>query len=114
MSASGEVLLEDGKPVLKENNVECFGNYNPVTKKFNFKNEIYRFVTTYNKNYIDQWNQSVATSGGSNYISTEILVGLHIQKDFYGNGYTINMHNLTYPTEIIEVVVMERLYLFLI
>lgn len=103
MSSSGEVLLEDGKPIVKENNVECFGNYNLVTKKFNFKNEIYRFVTTYNKNYIDQWNQSVATSGGSNYISTEILVGLHIQKNFYGNGYTINMHNLTYPTEIIEV-----------
>lgn len=103
MSSSGEVLLEDGKPIVKENNVECFGNYNLVTKKFNFKNEIYRFVTTYNKNYIDQWNQSVATSGGSNYITTEILVGLHIQKDFYGNGYTINMHNLTYPTEIIEV-----------
>lgn len=83
------------------NNVVCFGNYNEKTKKFNFKNEIYKFTTTYNKSFIEQWNNYIKQEGGTNFISDQIMVGLHVQKDFYGNGYTVNMHNLTYPSEFI-------------
>ncbi len=75
-----------------------FGNYDEKAKKFNFENEVYRFTTTYNKNFIDQWNQYISSKNGKNFITTDILVGLHVQKDFYGNGYSINMHNLTFPT----------------
>ena len=75
-----------------------FGNYNEKTKKFNFSEEVYRFTTTYNKNFIDQWNEYIKSQNGKNFISTDVLAGLHVQKNFYGNGYSINMHNLTYPT----------------
>lgn len=89
----------------KDSSVVCFGNYNQNTKSFSFSNEVYKFTTTYNKNYIDQWNEYIRSQGGSNIVSDQINVGLRVQKDFYGNGYTINMHNLTYPSdEIIQVV----------
>ena len=95
------VLDSNGNPLsnlqLKSNNVECFGNYDPKTKKYSFANEVYTFTTTYNKNFIDQWNQFA--SSNSNYSTTtdQISVGLRVQKDFYGNGYTLNLHNLVYP-----------------
>ena len=87
---------------LKANNVECFGNYNFNTKKFNFINEIYDFETTYNDEYIKQWNEFARNNSKYSEISNRVNVGLRIQKDFYGNGYTINLHNLTYPYRVIE------------
>ena len=87
---------------LKQNNIECFGNYNFNTKKFSFSNEIYDFETTYNQEYIKQWNVFSKTNKGYEEITNRVKVGLRIQKDFYGNGYTINMHNLTYPYREIE------------
>lgn len=30
-------------------------------------------------------------------ISDFVNVGVRVQKDFYGNGYTLNMHALAYP-----------------
>ena len=72
---------------------ELFGTYNPRTKKYNFANEVYRFTSTYNTEYIDQYNAK-----NSDKISKDILAGIRVQKDFYGNGYKINLHNLTYPT----------------
>lgn len=76
------------------NNVTLFG----TEGGFNFKNEVYRFPTTYNSEYIEQWNQFAADDSSYSGISSEILAGLHIQKDFYGNGYTLNLHNLCFPT----------------
>lgn len=86
-----------------QNNVELFGTYNDG--KFNFNNEVYRFKTTLCSDYIDQWN-NFAKKDPTNYqaIENEVIAGLHVQKDFYGNGYTINMHNLTYPSSVIETV----------
>ena len=82
----------------KENNVELFGKYNAASKSYNFKNEVYSFETTYNSEYIDQWNE-FAKNNSMIYSPTDknIYVGLRVQKDFYGNGYTLNFHNLTYP-----------------
>lgn len=82
----------------KDDSTVCFGNYNSKTNKFNFENEVYKFTTTYNKNYIDQWNNYIRSNNGNNFVTDQIIVGLRVQKDFYGNGYTINMHNLTFPT----------------
>lgn len=98
----GNVLLDNNKPVLKSNNVECFGNYDSKTKKFNFTNELYSFTTTYNSEYIRQWNEYLTSMGSKNLVSDQVKVGLRVQKDFYGNGYTINMHNLTFPSSRIE------------
>lgn len=99
----GNLVLDGaGKPVLKSNNVECFGNYDVKSKSFNFANEIYSFKTTFNYEYIRQWNEYMARVGSKNTISTAVKAGLRVQKDFYGNGYTINMHNLTFPSSVIE------------
>ncbi|MBE6597198.1 MAG: hypothetical protein E7641_05955 [Ruminococcaceae bacterium] len=90
--------LKDGDGYQKKNaNVECFGNYNSKTGKFSFDQEVYRFTTTYNKNFIEQWNEFVKTNTQYSPITDKVVVGLRVQKDFYGNGYTINLHNLTYP-----------------
>lgn len=98
---AGNVVLENGNPIKKANNIECFGNYNTNTKSFNFKNDLFKFTTTYNSEYIKRWNEYVTSEGSNNTVTTDILVGLNVQKDFYGNGYTINLHNLTFPTDTI-------------
>lgn len=95
--ALGNPVLNGGAPQKKQNNVELFGNYNAATKRWSFDREIYSFTTTYNKNYIDQWNEFAKTNPKYKPISDQVRVGLKIQKDFYGNGYTLNLHNLTYP-----------------
>lgn len=81
---------------LKEN-TKLFGNYDFKTKTFNFNNELYTFTSTYNHTYIDTYNK--AKKGTSGYKEFEPLVkaGIHLTKDLYGNGYTINMSNLCYP-----------------
>ena len=85
------------------NNVSIFGNYDSKTKKFNFSNEIVSLDTTYNSEYIKQWNQFAMYNNQYNTIADNINVGLYVQKDFYGNGYTINFHNLAYPSGYSEV-----------
>jgi len=82
----------------KEKNIELFGKYDANSKTYNFKNEVYSFETTFNSEYIDQWNE-FAKKNSMLYTTTDktIYAGLRVQKDFYGNGYTLNFHNLTYP-----------------
>ena len=115
-SASGEIIclrkslesldnaynFANDQPIsLKENNIELFGNYVKSNKKnsFSFDSDIYRFKTTYNDEFIKQWNDFASSNKEFNSISDEVNVGIRVQKDFYGNGYTLNMHNLTYPYE---------------
>lgn len=95
---NGEVALSNGVPVKKATNVENFGNYNVNSKSCEFSSDVYRTKTTYGTKFIEQWNNDFA-SKASNYstVSDQIVVGLRVQKDFYGNGYTLNLHNLTYP-----------------
>ena len=93
--------------ILKENNnnVELFGTLDK-NNKFNFINEIYSFHTTYNHEFIDKWNYNAMHAANPEPLISDIVyVGLRIQKDLYGNGYTINMHNLTYPTGTSSIVV---------
>ena len=73
------------------------------SKSFNFINELYSFTTSYNKEFIVQWNSYMKQMGSTNFITDKVKVGLRVQKDFYGNGYTINMHNLTFPTSVTEI-----------
>ena len=80
----------------KDNNVTLFGKYNSSSKKYSFNDEIYRFSTTYSNEFIKQWNMFVKTNSQYSEVSDFVNVGIRIQKDFYGNGYTLNLHNLTY------------------
>lgn len=81
-------------PETKKENTEyeLFGNYDEKKGTFNFESEIYEFETTYNHKYIDQVNKET----GSKY-STKVKTGIRVQKDIYGNGYTINENNLAFP-----------------
>ncbi len=65
---------------------------------FAFADEVYRFRTTWNNEFMEQWNAFAATHAQYSAVSDEILAGLRIRKDFYGNGYTLNLHNLCFPT----------------
>lgn len=74
-------------------NIDLFGTYDETTNSFNFENEIYYTESTYNTKFLDDWNED----NPSNQVSTEIKVGIRVQKDFYGNGFSINMNNLCFP-----------------
>ena len=76
----------------KEGNISLFGNYDEKSGTFNFANELVYMETTYNHKFIDDYNSKY----GKN-ISTNIKVGIKAQKDFYGNGFSINMNNLCFP-----------------
>ena len=95
---NGKPVLEKGEPKLINKDVQLFGNYDFKKQTFDFENEIYECPTTYNSRFIEQWNEQIAASDPSQRLSEMIKVGLRVQKDFYGNGYTINMHNLAFPT----------------
>lgn len=109
-SENGEIVVlrksfesADNLKLINENNVELFGNYDANSNTYNFANEVYRFDTTFNKEYIEQWNAFAAKNDNYSPISSKVIAGLHVQKDFYGNGYTINLHNLTYPSQKLNV-----------
>ena len=74
-------------------NIELFGNYDSAKDTFNFNNELYYTETTYNHKFIDDWN----ANNPDKQVSTDIKVGIRVQKDFYGNGFSINMNNLCFP-----------------
>lgn len=86
-----------------DNNVVCFGNYTDG-KKIDFTSDVYSFETTYNQDYIKAWNEFVNSNPSYKKISNRVLAGIRVQKDFYGNGYTINLHNLTFPSSTMDVV----------
>lgn len=86
-----------------DNNVVCFGNYTDG-KKIDFTSDVYSFETTYNQDYIKAWNEFVNSNPRYKKISNRVLAGIRVQKDFYGNGYTINLHNLTFPSSTMDVV----------
>lgn len=91
---NGYLRYEPSSNVKKDESLELFGNYdfnsNDINK-FNFKNEVYTFETTYNHEYLDQLNVD------SNTYKTTLKAAIHLQKDLYGNGYTINANDLCFP-----------------
>lgn len=98
----------DSKGQLIANNVEVFGHYTNRGGNYNFsfeveKDELWDFETTFNQNFIKEWNEFARTNDGYSEITNRVKVGLRVQKDFYGNGFTINMHNLAFPYESQEV-----------
>ena len=98
------ILDANGKSTGAKKNAqtELFGNYS--NGKYSFKNDIYQFETKYNQEYIKQWNEFAKANAGYKTVSNLVNVGIHVTKDFYGNGYTINLHNLTYPYQTMSVI----------
>ena len=80
----------------KSNNTKLFGNYDFRNETFNFNDFIYTQEPKLPTKFIEQFLLSGAGIDGFKY-QEEIKVGVHIQKDFYGNGFIINMHELAYP-----------------
>ena len=80
-----------------EANIELFGNIigydNNGVPNFNFANELYVTETSYSHEFADAYNEANPDTP----LDTDIKVGLRVQKDFYGNGYSINMNNLCFP-----------------
>lgn len=83
----------------KSSDTELFGHYDEASKSFSFADEVYKFTTSYNHDFVDTWNKTQAGQGDYKEASTSINAGIHVQKDFYGNGFTINLHNLAYPSK---------------
>ena len=74
------------------NNTKLFGNFNFSTQTTSFNEEILEVESTFNTEYIDQYNKQKGTSFTKN-----IKVGIEVKKDIYGNGYTINGNELAFP-----------------
>lgn len=78
----------------KDNNTELFGHYDFKNNSFSFENEVYSYETSYNHEYLDLLNKNPDTKDK---YSIRIATGIHVQKDFYGNGYSINTNELAFP-----------------
>ena len=83
------------------NNTVLFGNQKG--NSYSFGNEVYKYKTKFNSEYINQWNKFARSNPNYNQVSDEVIAGLHLKKSLYGNGYTINFHNLAYPKGITEI-----------
>ena len=105
VKSGDKYLVSNGELKRKANNVECFGNYDITKREIDFSSDIYQRRTTYSTKFIEQWNEFAATNSAYRGISDQINVGIRVQKDFYGNGYTLNLHNLTFPYEETPIVV---------
>ena len=89
----------------KSNNTRLFGRLDSENHLKSFKDDIYSYTTTYNHDFLDSWNDKVLNNElNKESVSIKSLAGIHIKGDIYGNGFTINTHNLTYPYAIKDVV----------
>ena len=80
----------------KQQNTRLFGNYNFDTQSFNFNDFLYFQDPKLETKFIDQFLENGKLVENFDY-STQMKIGVRVQKDFYGNGFTINMHELAYP-----------------
>jgi len=76
----------------KSSNTKLFGNLNDKYGKTSFDKEVVYVETKYNHDYIDQLSKSKGKQYNKN-----ICVGIDLKGDLYGNGFTINGHELCYP-----------------
>ena len=100
----GSLVLEAGKPKKRRKNAELFGHYDFSSGSFSFSEDSYCFETTGNREFIDQWNDMAAKDSRFMPLSDQLRAALHIQKDFYGNGYQLDFHDLTYPSSLTQVI----------
>ncbi|MDO5330963.1 MAG: hypothetical protein Q4F15_06085, partial [Bacillota bacterium] len=72
--------------------IRLFGDYDFSTGEFDFSDMIYYQDPAMDTAFIDYYNEEMNAS-----YETQIKVGIRAQKDFYGNGFSINLHELAYP-----------------
>ena len=80
----------------KRNNIKLFGNYDFRNQTFDFGDFLYFQDPKLEAKFIDQFLENGKLVENFDY-STQMKIGVRVQKDFYGNGFTINMHELAYP-----------------
>ena len=80
----------------KKSNTKLFGNYDFKNETFNYNDFLYLQKPKIETKFINQFLEKTANEQNFNY-TTEIKVGIRVQKNFYGNGFTINIHDLAYP-----------------
>ncbi len=104
---TGRPILEDGQLVPLENpreNTVLFGDYDAATDTFTFDREAYAFDTTLKSPFIQAWNEHPREMAAvyPNYepYDETVYAGINLKGDLYGNGFTIDMHNLTFPYQI--------------
>ncbi len=98
LAEDGSFIKKGGQYILKSDAAEPFGHYDPSSKKHSFSSEVYRFKTSSSLEYINEWNDFARKNGGKyKELSSTLVAGLRIQQDVYGNGFTINFHNLAFP-----------------
>ena len=85
---------KDGNLVRTKEENELFGRLSQGENKI-AREDLYLFETTYDHSYLDLWN----TNNPDSPVSLMRYAAVHIQKDFYGNGFEINLHDLAYPSE---------------
>lgn len=73
-------------------NIRLFGDYDFETGEFDFSDMLYYQEPANGTAFIDYYNEQKGTD-----YETQIKVGIRAQKDFYGNGFSINLHELAYP-----------------
>lgn len=92
---------KDGNVVYREeylsDTMRLFGHYDFQSQTFSFEDEVYTFPSTYPTDFIDQYNAYFKDDDSVSEVSKELVAGIHVQKDFYGNGFTLNMDNLAFP-----------------
>ncbi len=80
----------------KNSNTKFFGIYDFNRQYADFSDLIYFQDPKIDTLFIDQFLNEGAVSPNFNY-STQMKVGIRVQKDFYGNGFNINLNELAYP-----------------
>lgn len=102
----GSVSDVNGNPEGKET-FKMFGHIQE-DGEFTFKPssgepEYHVFESTYNTEYIDQYNAFIkdpanaSIVGNDQPVSKDLIAGIRFLKDVHGNGHTINAHNLSFP-----------------
>lgn len=89
----------DGTLTKINDNTELFGRLD-ADNEFRFKEDAYSFETSYNHDFLKEWNQyCIEHEMVDSQVSYNCVAGVRIRQDFYGNGFTLNAHNLAYPSD---------------
>lgn len=80
----------------KSANTKLFGNYDFRNETYNFNDFIYTQNPKLETKFINQFLEKGNLVENFDY-SENMKIGIRLQKDFYGNGFIINLHDLAYP-----------------
>ena len=94
----GKVVGYKDERLPGKEDAEIFGHYDFEAQRFSFENESYRFESDFSTDYIDWYNARPAVKENPDLaLSKTLLAGIRLQKDLYGNGYTLNLNGLCFP-----------------